>query len=503
MSSVGENRTDSRRQLVVSAIGVSVSSESVQTLLESGIAVRQDEATSIIEQQRGVDCLLVSESAYEEFATGRRRECSSIPPVILVLEQSAETALDPLDDDAVVEYVRTIDLCERPSLVARRIEVAVASTRKSDGSQTPQPSNEPTPTVTEQEFTNLRLLFEQTPDTILVHDEEGSILDVNQTAVDTLGYSRTELTSMEISDIEVGTDSEELLAAWNEPPTDEPITVEGQHRHADGTTHPVEVWVNHVAVEGESRFVAIARDVTERRQYEQKLETQRDNLQTLNQVVRHDIRNDLQLVGLYAELLEDHVDDEGQSHLWKLTDAVENAVDLTTTARELAEVMLTTTVDNQCVAIRRVLEEQLEEIRATYPDADLHTTGSIPAVDIVGNDMLDSVFRNLLKNAIQHNDTEDPAVVVTTELKEDALSVQILDDGPGVPEPQQTEIFGRGERGLESDGTGIGLYLVRSLVDSVGGDVWVEDAPSDVTVAGNGVVTLGGAAFTVELPLEA
>jgi signal transduction histidine kinase len=115
--------------------------------------------------------------------------------------------------------------------------------------------------------------------------------------------------------------------------------------------------------------------------------------------------------------------------------------------------------------------------------------GAIPDVDVVGNEMLGSIFRNLLQNAIQHNDKTPPEVTVSTAEADDRIEIYIADNGPGIPDAQKEEIFGRGEKGLESSGAGIGLYLVQSLVDGYGGDVWVEDNDPE------------GSVFVVSLPI--
>lgn len=98
---------------------------------------------------------------------------------------------------------------------------------------------------------------------------------------------------------------------------------------------------------------------------------------------------------------------------------------------------------------------------------------------------------NLLANAVLHNDSDDPRVVVDIESGDDAVQVTVADNGPGVPDEQREEIFGKGTQGLESSGTGIGLYLVQTLVTGYGGQVWVENGAAP---------DLSGAAFTVELP---
>jgi len=278
--------------------------------------------------------------------------------------------------------------------------------------------------------------------------------------------------------------------------TREPITYEETLSVPEGEF----VWQTSLApvvVDGEvTRIVGIARDVTERTEYERRLEEQRDSLDVLNQVLRHDVRNDLQLVTAYAELLVDHVDEEGRAHLETLAESAEHAVELTATARDMADVMLTTADDRHGVALRSVLEDVLDEIRSTRPEAVVTVEGSIPRETVLANEMLDSVFRNVLKNAIQHNDEDVPAVTVSATARRegegegqgDAVVVRVADNGPGVPDGQKASIFGKGEKGLESAGTGIGLYLVRTLVDTYGGDVRVEDNDPE------------GAVFVVELP---
>ena len=224
---------------------------------------------------------------------------------------------------------------------------------------------------------------------------------------------------------------------------------------------------------------------------ETRLKRQRDDLRLLNQVMRHDIRNDLQLVEAYAELLDDHVDEEGEAYLEIIKENTESAVGLTTTVRDLSRVMLREDADPEGVTLDRVLSQQVEEVRSSYAEAVFTVDGSVPSVEVLADEMLGSVFRNVLRNAVQHND-ETPAVVdVTARVDETEATavVRIADNGPGVPADQREEIFGKGEKGLDSPGAGIGLYLVRSLVEGYGGTVWVEDNEPK------------GAVFVIQLPL--
>jgi PAS domain S-box-containing protein len=234
------------------------------------------------------------------------------------------------------------------------------------------------------------------------------------------------------------------------------------------------------------RAVGIHIDIDERKQYEQQLKRQRDNLETLNEMVRHDIRNDLQLVLTYLEVLEEYVDD-GREYLETARESAHSAVDLTETARELAEAMLQADAERSPLSLRETLHAQIEDVRSTEQNAIVTIDETVPAVNVLANDMLDSVFRNLLQNAIQHNDTDVPHVTVSVTENDGHVLVHIADNGPGIPDQQKERIFGKGERGRQSEGTGMGLYLVETLVDQYGGDVWVEDNEP------------AGAVFTVKL----
>jgi Signal transduction histidine kinase len=152
-----------------------------------------------------------------------------------------------------------------------------------------------------------------------------------------------------------------------------------------------------------------------------------------------------------------------------------HAVELTRTAREIADVMLSTTEDGQQVDLRAALEREVSEVQSSYPNAAVTYDTTIPSIRINANDMISSVFRNLLKNAIQHNDKPVAEVKVSATDQDGTVSVRVADNGPGVPDNQKEAIFGKGDRDLETAGTGIGLYLVKTLVTDYDGEVRVED----------------------------
>jgi PAS domain S-box-containing protein len=238
------------------------------------------------------------------------------------------------------------------------------------------------------------------------------------------------------------------------------------------------------------RAVGIHLDIEERKRYEQALERQRDNLEVLNQVVRHDVRNALQLVTAYGDVLKNHVEDDGQVYLRQVLEAGREAVDITRTAGDVTKVLLRSEADRTPVAVRPILEEQVDDVRTSHERAIVTVDGEIPDVEVLADDMLESVFRNLLNNAIVHNDEELPEITVSATVDDGAVRIRVADNGPGIPDDQKEQIFEEGEKGLDSEGTGLGLYLVRTLVERYGGVVRVEDNQPT------------GSVFVVALPLD-
>ncbi len=127
-----------------------------------------------------------------------------------------------------------------------------------------------------------RTLAEQATDSIFLHDIEGRFVDVNQQACATLGYSRDELLGMTVTDIDVDYAPDQARALWNGLKPGVPVTVEGRHRRKDGSVFPVEVRIGLFHLDQKTFGLAIARDITERKQAE---ETLRRNEQTFRATI--------------------------------------------------------------------------------------------------------------------------------------------------------------------------------------------------------------------------
>ncbi len=137
-----------------------------------------------------------------------------------------------------------------------------------------------------------RRVIDQAADTIIVHDLEGRMVDVNARACESLGYTREELLCLSLGDIEQNSIPGRLAERWESMSPVAPIHVDGIHQRKDGSTFPVEVRVaqfedeGEYAVPGEPRrrlVLAIARDVSERHKAQEAL---RDSQEQLSGIVQ-------------------------------------------------------------------------------------------------------------------------------------------------------------------------------------------------------------------------
>lgn len=246
-----------------------------------------------------------------------------------------------------------------------------------------------------------------------------------------------------------------------------------------------------------TRYVSVAHvDITERKLAEleaertaEELADERGTLALLNQLVRHDVRNDANAIAGWAGLLADSLEADAASKLRRIETTADRPVELTTTAADLAR-----TLDRDAdgtlrpIDLTDVLGLELDKLRETGAARSKRVEVDASAVPddpvwVTADEMLSAVFSNVLNNAVFHSPADPVEVTVTVERGDDAVEVAVADNGPGIPDSAKESVFGRGEKGLASDGTGLGLYLVDRLAERYGGEVELSDnAPTGTVV---------------------
>ena len=334
--------------------------------------------------------------------------------------------------------------------------------------------------------------IENSPDIILLHDETGEPKYVSPAVTREMGYDPESLMGRNPFD-DVHPDDLDRVKETFSRLLSEPgkvMTEEYRIQDADGSYVWVESRAKNLMNEGGIKGLLFnSRVIQERKEYEQDLEEANDQLRVLNRVLRHDIRNDMNLVLGWGKELEDHVDEDGKQMLTQILDSGQHVVDLTKTLRDFMRVYGEEEAPKLTpIDIGNSLENEIRKIQEQYPSVVVDVSDELPHIKVRANELIATVFWNLLQNAIKHNDKEVPKIEIGVEVNEETVTIQVADNGPGIPEEQRDEIFGRGESGLKDPDAGIGLYLVDTVLTQYGGDVWVEENEPE------------GAMFVVELP---
>ena len=126
-----------------------------------------------------------------------------------------------------------------------------------------------------------RQLMEHAADAMFVHDLEGRVVDVNRRACESLGYSREELLGMGVEEIEAGYGRDDSGQMWEEVSGGLARTIEGEHRRKDGTSFPVEVRLGVFESDERPLILALARDITERKEADRQLREAETRYRTL------------------------------------------------------------------------------------------------------------------------------------------------------------------------------------------------------------------------------
>lgn len=337
--------------------------------------------------------------------------------------------------------------------------------------------------ATEQARRRYQTVLDASPDAVFVAStDSGEIVDANQAAEALVERPLDEIIGMHQSELHPAKNRDkyrELFATHlntenvhSEFPDGSDIFV----NTASGDRIPVEINATGFDYRGQSLFIGVFRDISNRREREAELQNRTEQLEILNRVLRHDIRNDMSVVTGWLDILAADVDNEDRDRIERVQRASQRVIDLTEVARDYVKVVSGEKELNlHPVSLDSVIQEVIDTRREQYPDAEFTVTGDVPDVKVQANEMLSSVFRNLLNNAVQHNNSDIPKINIGVERTDESVTVSVADNGPGIPDEQKETVFGKGEQGLESPGTGIGLYLVQNLIDEFGGDVWIED----------------------------
>jgi PAS domain S-box-containing protein len=355
----------------------------------------------------------------------------------------------------------------------------------------------------EDALARFKATLDATVDCVLMFEPEKLTLTyANAGAARQLGATVEELVGSSVLAVEGAFDEEgfrKLLAPLLSG-TLPSQTYSTTYRRRDGSEVPVEVVLQHVpAGEGQSRFVSLARDITERQRAEAALRMANEAKDAFLAAASHELRTPLAAAKGHAHLAMLKLGGQADSgpgksltiinrQIDRMTKLVEELLDISRLqagrlSLELEHFDLSVLVRETCD--RMAVLSQAHPLRMEIPE---HLEGRWD------RGRLDQVITNLLSNAIRYS-PNGGEVVVRLEEENGGVHLTVKDSGVGIPPDKQGLIFERFGRahGAKYGGLGLGLTISQGIVEQHGGRIWVES----LGVPGE------GSSFHVWLPREA
>jgi PAS domain S-box-containing protein len=356
----------------------------------------------------------------------------------------------------------------------------------------------------EESEAQTRAIIETAVDGIITFDGAGKVQSCNPAAEKLFGLAARELVGAAIEAHIEPSPLKRLRIGEGEP--DQPGwrgELEAAGRRRDGSALPIELSIGQYRQNGQPRYAAFVRDITDRKQADEQtrvhferlqaaaaaLEAKAAELARANQelddftyVASHDLKEPLRGISSYCGILleeyQDQLDDNGRrmmSTLVALCQRLERLIDDLLTYSRLGRAPELAPVD---------LEEVLDTVLETLGPAIDGRRGAVRRLGRLPMALADAttialVLQNLISNGLKFNESETPEVEIGS-LEGDPLTIYVRDNGIGI-EPKRHEavfaMFRRLHSRQKYEGTGAGLTIVRKIVEAHGGRVWLESSP--------------------------
>lgn len=357
----------------------------------------------------------------------------------------------------------------------------------------------------------LQVILDSMTEAVIVFDTDGKIALANPTVATLLGLNPNLLIGetadrlLNNADLDIakklGFTPEVLRTLFRDPRATAHITgmrhthdlhLKGETTYVDRTITPI------IGYGGRTDgFVMVFSDVTEAHHATQTRED-------LTRMIVHDLRSPLTALNASMKLLSEigakdsgdivptiqRTADTSQRALRKMLHMVNSLLDIA--KMENGNLVL----DRDYHQLRPMAEAVRGEMMPLADELDIQivvdVAHDLPALKIEG-DKIERVMLNLLDNALKYSPVGSTITVRGRQVEGDAVRIEVIDNGPGVPDDQKDAVFERfrqvdsGQRGRRM-GTGLGLSFCRMAVRAHGGNIWVEDNPE------------GGSIFVFTLP---
>lgn len=352
-----------------------------------------------------------------------------------------------------------------------------------------------------QDLTKFKMATDSVAEQIVITDSEGRIIYANPATEKITGYSIDEIIGKKAGskDLWGGNMPDEFYKEmWDTIKNKKkPFKGEIKNTRRGGQDYIASAIIAPVLNErGEVVFfVGTEEDITKRKEVD-RMKTEFISLAS------HQLRTPLSAMKWFLEMLlggdVGKLNKEQKEYVTNINDSNERMISLVSSLLNVSRIESgRIIIDPKPTKLRDLVEQVVTELQPKLEEKDMafvfSASDNIPEINIDPK-LIRNVYQNLLTNAVKYTPEGGEVTVIISKEKDKVIS-QVSDNGYGIPEDSKAEIFDKFFRASnivskDPEGSGLGLYLVKAIVETSGGEVWFESKEDE------------GTTFWFSLPME-
>ncbi|MFX1251776.1 MAG: PAS domain S-box protein [Promethearchaeota archaeon] len=331
-------------------------------------------------------------------------------------------------------------------------------------------------------------LVEKLREAVVVEDENQIISFVNPRVIELFGYTEEELVGQHWKMIVTPESIAKILQETANRPQGISNTYEATLLAKNGTLIPVIISATPL-FDDTGNFhgvLSVFTDITEQKQREAEFKKQREELKLYLDIISHDLPKHFSLsLGFLDVILLEITNPEFATLFQKSRAATLRAVSLVNDITVLMKHQLSDSYELHPVNLTQSIDRVTTFLKDLFPlrTIEFDVINLPPDLSVLADSLFEDLLTNLLSNAIKNDEHEVVRVEIGIEIALDqpeCIILTITDHGKGIPPDQRIELFNRfTEFRKKGKGSGLGLYIVKTLVDRYNGQIWIESRISD------------------------
>lgn len=351
-----------------------------------------------------------------------------------------------------------------------------------------------------------RTVIDQIVDSIILHDLDGRILEVNRAACKSLDYTRDELLQKGISEVEKSIPVEMLMEYWQKAAVDDVFSHEGVHVRSDGGLVPVDVRGRLVRLGGVPVVVLSARNISDLKKVARELRQAQHEAETASRAksafvanMSHELRTPLNaIIGFSDILMQESFGPIGNRYSEYANDIHRSGMHLLGLVSDILDLSKIEagqeTLHEKRFPLKPILKDCISLLTEKASEKSLiFKTNMEEEFFLYGDEIkIKQVLLNLASNAVKFSFPDGTIHITAQSDPNGGLEIAVSDSGPGI-DPDRIELafesFQRLDHAMQNavEGTGLGLPISRRLCELHGGTLHLE---SELGVGTSAIVRL-------------